>query len=84
MRGIVCVCFETGDTSCPYWDEWLTVDAEHKAIDDICRQIEMSADGGEETEYADIVEDAMSYLPYSWRFCRGIIPECHWHDVIFI
>ena len=78
MNTIVGFAFETGDTSCRFWMEWVVVrshfrvnhDKHHDKIEEIVSDYE--ADG--DVEFDDQVEDIMNKTGLSWEFMGQSVP----------
>ena len=65
---LVVFCFETGDASCPYWQELMLVD--HSAFD--YAELEdsissyMDSDISEDKEYAQMAEEILAASGWNW------------------
>jgi len=69
--------FETGETSCPYWQEWVVVKSENPIdYDELKDSITsyMESNCGEESDFKDYVADIMDASGLSWScFSGGVV-----------
>ena len=84
MKALVGLFFETGDSTCPYWEVWVTVeDGFHPDFVSqvICEEEFCDLDLEDDEEYEDIAEQIMNQvaanenIKWDWfkNPCDGII-----------
>lgn len=66
---LIVFCFETGDASCPYWQELLLVDHAHfdyATLEDSISSY-MDSDISDDKEYTEMAEDILEASGWTWR-----------------
>lgn len=78
IRTILEFAFETGDTTCRYWQEWVIVESDdrvkYEELEDSIASY-MDSQISDDKEYAEMVEDIMNESGYKWEFVGKRIPE---------
>ena len=78
MNTILIFAFETGDTDCKYWQEFVIVNSneviDYDLLEDSISSY-MESNYDEDNEYSDNVKEIMDASGLSWSFVGDIIPE---------
>ncbi len=78
MKILVQFLFETGDTSCRFWQELAVIHGTDKSIKEIEDSLSsyFESDASEDTSYEESVADVLNASGLSWEPAEGGIPAC--------
>lgn len=87
MKILIVFNFETGDSTCRYWQELAVADCEFGDVDIIedamSRYID-NPDFDDDVQYDEVVRNVMNTSGFDWLYVSGKIPECDCMRTIYI
>ena len=83
MTTLLIFMFETGDSSCQYWNEPVVV-YEPYAPGKIETKARIYMDDNPESGYDEAVEYVMNDAGIRWEWVAGKIPECDRLDILIV